>query len=102
MLGVTQPNGAIIAPRSDVPANCELAMTISGVARSRRVVISSMEKHRLPDSAITARQLTLCAEGFSAITTPAKPIRIALQRRQPTCSRNTVADSAVTKIGHAR
>jgi hypothetical protein len=29
-------------------------------------------------------------------------IRTALQRRQPTCSRSTIADSAVTKIGHAR
>jgi hypothetical protein len=102
MPGVTQPNGAITAPSRSVPTNCEVAITMSEVARSIRVIRSSTEKHRLPASAIIAGPLKLCADGLSAITTPAKPIKIALQRRQPTCSRRTIADSAVTKIGHAR
>ena len=47
-------------------------------------------------------QLTLFADGLSAISTPQKPINTALQRRQPIFSRSTMPDSAVTKIGHAR
>ena len=59
-------------------------------------------KDTLPPSAMTAGQLTVCDDGRSAISTPQKPIRTALHRRQPTRSRNTIGDSAVTKIGHAR
>ena len=74
---------------------------MSGVARNRRVVKSEPEKARLPASAITPGQLTVCDDGRSAINTPPNPIRIALQRRHPTCSPNTRADNAVTKIGVA-
>src|SRR5580692_1624513 len=101
-LGVTQPNGDINAPKRNVPTNCELAITMSGVARSERVISIRTENDRLPPSAIIAGQLMVCAEGLSAIRTPQKPTRIAVQRRQPTCSRSTMADSAVTKIGQAR
>ena len=102
MPGVTQPNGDISAPSANVPANCDDASTISGVARNERVISISTANDRLPPSAIIAGQLTVCDDGRSAIRTPQKPIRIALQRRQPTRSRSTIADSAVTKIGHAR
>src|SRR4030081_353540 len=101
-LGVTQPNGDISAPSAKEPANCDDPSTISGVARNERVISISTANDRLPPSAIIAGQLTVCDDGRSAITTPQKPIRIALQRRQPTGSRSTTADSAVTKIGHAR
>ena len=101
-LGVTQPNGDISAPSRKVPTNCEVAITISGVARNERVNSIRIENDKLPPSAIIAGQLTVCADGRSAIRTPAKPIRTAVQRRQPTRSRNTIADSAVTKIGQAR
>ncbi len=60
------------------------------------------EKHRLPPSAIIAGQEMVCDDGRNAISTPQKPITIALQRRQPTRSRRTIADNAVTKIGQAR
>src|SRR5581483_11911963 len=101
-VGVTQPIGAIKRPNSRPLTNCAEASTISGVARNSRVVRSEQEKERLPASAIIAGQLTDCAEGRSATSTPANPTRIALQRRQPTCSRRKIADSAVTKIGVAR
>ena len=101
-LGVTQPRGDNTAPSRNVPANCDDASTISGVARSERVISIKSAKDRLPPSAIMAGQLTVCAEGRSAIRTPPKPIRIALQRRQPTRSRKTIADSAVTNTGQAR
>src|SRR5215470_8139032 len=100
-LGVTQPNGDIAAPSRNVPANCVEAITMSGVARSERVISIKTEKHRLPASAIIAGPLKVCAEGLSAITTPRKPIRIALQRRQPTRSPKKVADSAATNTGQA-
>ena len=101
-VGVTQPNGAISAPSRKVPPNCDDASTISGVARSERVISIRNANDRLPPSAIIAGQLTVCADGRSAISTPQKPIRIAVQRRQPTCSPSTIPDSAVTKIGDAR
>ena len=101
-LGVTQPNGDISAPSVKVPKNCDDAITMSEVARNSRVINISIEKHRLPLSAISAGKLTACDDGRSAITTPQKPITIALQRRQPTRSLSTIADSAVTKIGQAR
>src|SRR5581483_8102917 len=101
-LGITQPKGDISTPRRNVPTNCELAITMSGVARNERVISIRIENERLPPSAIIAGQLIVCADGRSAIRTPQKPTRIAVQRRQPTSSRNTIADSAVTKIGQAR
>ncbi len=90
------------APSKNVPANCDDAITISGVARKLRVISINIENDRLPPSAIIAGALMVCADGRSAITTPKKPIRIAPQRRQPTRSRRTIADRAVTKIGQAR
>src|ERR1700760_2680276 len=100
--GVTHPIGASSAPNRKVPANCEDASTISGVARNERVISISSANDVLPPSAISAGQLTVCDDGRSAISTPQKPITIAVQRRHPTCSRNTMADNAVTKIGQAR
>ena len=99
---MTQPNGDISAPSANVPMNCVDASTISGVARSERVISIRNANEMLPPSAISAGQLTVCVDGRSAISTPQKPIRTALQRRQPTRSRSTIADSAVTKIGQAR
>src|SRR3982074_3595291 len=101
-LGVTQPNGDISAPSAKVPANCDDASTISGVARNERVISISTANDRLPPSAIIAGQLTVCDDGRRRITKPQETTRLALQRRQPTGSRSTIADSAVTKIGHAR
>src|SRR6201746_2373329 len=82
--GVTQPNGDISAPKAKVPTNCEDASTISGVARSEGVININSANDRLPQSAIMAGQLTVCADGRSAISTPQKPIRAALQRPPPT------------------
>src|SRR5581483_8801230 len=100
--GVTQPNGDIAAPSRNEPANCDDAITMSGVDRSERVISINPEKLRLPASAISAGPLKVCAEGRSAMMTPRKPIRIAVQRRQPTRSPRTIADSAVTNTGAAR
>src|SRR5262245_6423021 len=100
--GVTQPNGDISAPSTKVPTNCELDITRPDAPTSLRVNTISSENDRLPPSAIIAGQERVCAEGRSAISTPQKPIRIAVQRRQPTRSPSTSADSAVTKIGQAR
>src|ERR1700753_1249134 len=100
--GVTQPIGASSAPNRKVPANCDAASTMSGVARSERVISINSANDVLPPSAISAGQLMVCDDGRSAISTPQKPITIAVQRRQPTCSPSTIADSAVTKIGQAR
>ena len=100
--GVIQPIGDSNAPKTKVPANCVDANTTSGVARNERVINISTAKDVLPPSAISAGQLTVCGDGCNAISTPQKPTKMALQRRQPTRSRSTIADSAVTKIGHAR
>ena len=101
-VGVTQPIGDISAPSRNVPPNCVVVSTISGVDRSERVISIRKAKDRLPPSAINAGQLTVCVDGRSAIRTPPNPIRIAVQRRQPTRSPSTMPDSAVTKIGEAR
>src|SRR5258708_31614553 len=101
-LGVTQPKGDISERRVNEPANCDDASTISGVLRNERVISINSAKDMLPPSAMSAGQLTICDDGRSAISTPPKPIRTALQRRQPTCSRSTIGDSAVTKMGDAR
>ena len=85
-----------------MPPNCADASTISGVARSERVISISKANDRLPPSAIIAGQLTVCADGRSAISTPQNPTRMAVQRRQPTCSPSAMPDNAVTKIGAAR
>src|SRR6476661_4735070 len=95
-LGVTQPNGDISAPSVNVPANCDEASTISGVLRNERVISINSANDRLPPSAMRASQLTVCDEGRSAINTPQKPIRTALQRRQPTCSRS-ISDERAAK-----
>src|SRR5229473_200324 len=100
--GVTQPNGDSSAPSRKVPMNCDDASTISDVARNDRVISISSANAMLPPSAMTAGQLTVCDDGRSAISTPQKPIRTALQSRKQKCSRSTIADRAVTKIGHAR
>src|SRR6476660_2541040 len=100
--GVTQPNGDIKRPSRNVPPNCDDASTISGVARNERVISIKTANDRLPPSAIIAGQLTVCADGRSAISTPQNPIAIADQRRQPTRSPSTSPDNAVTKIGAAR
>src|SRR3954449_12487731 len=83
-VGVTHPNGESNAPNRNVPANCDDAITISGVERNERVISISTANDRLPPSAIMAGQLTVWVEGRSAINTPTKPIRMALQRRHPT------------------
>src|SRR3954471_3262947 len=101
-VGVTQPSGAITAPSTEVPMNCDVASTMSGVARNARVTSISTENERLPASAIIAGQVTLWAEGCIAISTPQKPATIALQRRQPIRSRSTMAESAATNTGQAR
>jgi len=75
---------------------------MSGVARKERVISIKKANEVEPASAISAGQLTLSAEGRSAISTPQKPISTALQRRQPIFSRRNIPDSAVTKIGQAR
>ena len=85
-----------------MPMNCVDASTMSGVARSERVISISSANDVEPASAISAGQLTVCDDGRNAINTPQKPISTALHRRQPIFSRNTIPDSAVTKIGQAR
>jgi flagellum-specific peptidoglycan hydrolase FlgJ len=74
---------------------------MSGVARSERVISIRKANEVDPASAISAGQLTVSADGFSAISTPQKPMMTALQRRQPIFSRSRMPDSAVTKIGQA-
>src|SRR5712672_1462848 len=81
-LGVIQPNGDNSAPSRNVPANCEDASTISAVARSERVISINTANDRLPPSAMKAGQLIVWVDGRSAISTPQKPIRTAVQRRQ--------------------
>src|SRR6476620_7563002 len=57
--GVTQPNGDSRAPSMNVPPNCDDASTMSGVARSERVISINSANDRLPLSAIIAGQLTV-------------------------------------------
>src|SRR6476620_6137747 len=101
-VGGTQWNADSTAPSENVPMNCEDAITMSGVLRRLRVISIRVANDRLPPSAISAGRLTVCADGRSAISTPQKPIRIAVQRRQPTFSPRKIADIAVTKMGPAR
>ena len=76
---------------------------MSGVARSERVASINSENDQAAGMRRDHRHsLKVCIDGRSAITTPKKPIRIALQRRQPTRSRRNIADSAVTNTGQAR
>ena len=85
-----------------LPIPLNLVGDLLGVPRSERVMIMSAANDALPASAIIAGQLNACVEGRSAIMTPMKPTRIALQRRQPTFSPRKSAEAAVTKIGAAR
>ena len=61
-----------------------------------RVMMRNTAKQKLPTIAISAGQVSVAAEGRSAIITPMNPTTTALQRRQPTCSFRNSADSAVT------
>src|ERR1700682_4752395 len=83
MPGATQPSGDNSAPSRNVPANCDDASTISGVARSERVISINTANDRLPPSAMTAGQLIVCVDGRSAISTPQTPTRIAVPRGPP-------------------
>ena len=85
-VSATQVNGAITKPNSSAAAICTVTSTVSEVPRTRRVQTSSSAKEMLPAMAISAGQEKLCADGLSAIMTPAKPTITAEQRRQPTCS----------------
>ena len=82
--------------------NCVDASTMSGVARTERVISIKNANEVEPASAISAGQLTVCVDGRNAISTPQKPISTALQRRQPIFSRSRIPDRAVTMIGQAR
>ena len=61
-----------------------------------RVRMRNTANPKLPTIAISAGQVSVAAEGRSAIITPMNPAATALQRRQPTCSFRKIADSAVT------
>src|SRR5260370_42470021 len=61
--GVTQPNGDNSAPSRNVPANCDDASTISGVARRERVISINTANDRLPPSAMTAGPPRLWVRG---------------------------------------
>src|SRR3977135_4666768 len=74
MPGVTQPKGDISAPSANVPANCDDASTISGVARSERVISINSANDRLPPSAIIAGQLPAWERGPSATSAPHQTI----------------------------
>src|ERR1700716_3095738 len=102
MVGVTQPIGDSNAPSRNVPPNCDDASTMSGVARSERVISIRNANDILPPSAIIAGQLPVRAEHRVASSAPQNPPRIAVQRLQPTRSPSTLPDSAVPKIGDAR
>ena len=54
-----------------------------------------------PKRAIGAAQENICGEGLSAMTTPTKPIRTAIQRNRSTFSPSSGADKAVTMSGEA-
>src|SRR5947207_14836203 len=101
-VGSTQTNGVVAAPNSRVAAICPATSTVFEVARNMRVVTSEAAKQMLPVSAISAASVKLAADGRNASSTPAKPTSTAVQRRQPTCSRSSTTESAVTSIGTAR
>ena len=77
-------------------ANCPPTITTSDVPRSMRVMMRNTANEKLPTIAISAGQVSVAADGRSAIITPMKPAATALQRRQPTCSLRKIAESAVT------
>ena len=52
-------------------------------------------------SAIGAAQDSICGEGLSAMRTPTKPTRTAIQRKRSTFSPSSGADSAVMMSGVA-
>ena len=54
-----------------------------------------------PNRASGAAQENICGEGLSAMMTPTKPIRTAIQRKRSTFSPSSGADSAVTMSGVA-
>ena len=54
-----------------------------------------------PNSAMGAALENISGEGLSAMRTPTKPIRTAIQRKRSTFSPSSGADSAVTISGVA-
>ena len=94
--GFIHANGVATIPNSRVAAICPATSTVFDVLRSIRVVIIDTAKNMLPASAISAGSVKLAADGRSASSTPANPTSTALHRRQPTGSRSSMTDSAVT------
>ncbi|MCY1248099.1 hypothetical protein D9M72_614930 [compost metagenome] len=94
-----QPEGLAATPTSEkinAPTICQKTRVVSGVDRSVRPSISAKANAVLPASAISAGRLKLSLDGSSAINTPAKPTRIAVQRRQPTFSPSRNGEAAAT------
>ena len=54
-----------------------------------------------PNSASGAIKENICGEGLSAMMTPTKPTRTAIQRKRSTFSPSSGAESAVTMSGVA-
>ena len=94
-----QPAGLAPTPTSEkirAPLSCQKISVVSGVARRVRPSRSAKAKAALPTSAISAGSEKLSLDGSSAMMTPAKPTRIAVHRRQPTCSPSRNGDAAAT------
>ena len=70
-------------------------------ARSSRVIVWLSANIVAPNRASGAAQENICGEGLSAMTTPAKPMRTAIQRKRSTFSPSSGAESAVTMSGVA-
>ena len=83
-------------PKISAAATCQTTMVRSGVPRSERVTIIRKAKKMLPSMATSGGQPKDIEDGCSAMTTPANPTRIAVQRRQPTRSPRISAASSVT------
>ena len=78
------------------------AMKVCDVPRNCRVTSISTAETKAPATATSAPNEIDDVDGRMAMITPMKPTSTALQRRQPTFSPRTIADSATTMIGADR
>ena len=93
--------GTVAAPIKPPPTNCQKTSGSQWMPRSSRVSVWLSAKLVAPNSAMGAPHENICGEGLSAIRTPRKPIRTAIERKRSTFSPSSSAESAVVMSGVA-
>lgn len=100
---MTQTNGTI-TERIATPVSAEYAMVVSTASRPliMRVRISAAAQQNAEMIGKNAAAWNALVPGRRMISTPVRPMPVAIQRRRPTFSLRKTIDSAVTNSGETK